>query len=419
MTERLLQFIWQFQYFNKSELTTDDGQSLRIINQGLFNHNQGPDFSSGQVTIGETIWAGTIELHVCTSDWNRHHHQSDSNYKNVILHVVWQHDDHDSHLPVLELKSRVPKLLLHRYRELMNADSFIPCGKNIRTTPDLLWKSWKERLLAERLLQKASVIESWLTENKNHWEETFWWLLARSFGLRVNADAFEEIARSLPLKLLVRLNDLFRLEALLFGQAGLLKGKFSEDYPRRLKKEYQFHQSAYHLQPIHLPLLFLRMRPGNFPTLRLGQLAGVIHNSMHLFSKIKEATDLKNVKKHFAVYGSEYWDRHYRFEKISAFRKKTPSASTIDTIIINAVVPMIFAYGHYHQNEDDKDKGLRWLEETKTEVNTVLDKFRQLGITSNTAYDSQALIELKTKYCDQKRCLDCAVGNFLLKPKSK
>ena len=241
MTERLLQYIWQFQYYNTGELSTVAGEPVQIIFPGQYNMNQGPDFSDAKIKIGATTWAGTVELHINTSDWKKHNHQQDNNYNNVILHVVWEDDTRANELPVLELKSRVPKVLLQRYEELMLSSSFIPCEKMIHMVREITWKSWKERLLAERLLRKAAVVETYLQQNSYHWEATFWWLLARNFGMRVNADAFEAVARSLSINILAKhKNQIHQLEALLLGQAGLLNENFAEDYPVMLQKEYAF-----------------------------------------------------------------------------------------------------------------------------------------------------------------------------------
>lgn len=441
MTERLLQFIWQFQYFNKSELTSDSGETVKIIAPGQYNTHQGPDFSNAKIEIGDTLWAGNVELHVKTSDWKKHKHQEDSNYKNVVLHVVWEDDgkqnsvpfnsDQDrtplisgrnrvpATIPVIELKGRVSLMLLQRYEELMKAASFIACEKSILTVPDLTWKSWKERLLAERLLRKAKVVETYLQQNNYHWEETFWWLLARSFGMKVNADAFESIARSIPLNVLARhKQQVHQLEALLLGQGGLLEEEFREDYPKSLSAEYRFQHSKYKLKPGSGPLLFLRMRPGNFPTIRLAQLAMLVHESAHLFSKIKEADSVKNVKEWFNITASEYWHYHYQFDVPSAFKKKIVGSMMVDTIIINTVAPVLFAYGQYYGEQKYKDRALQWLEETAAEKNYFTNSFQKIGISNKNAYDSQALIELKTQYCERKMCLDCGVGNYLLKTKA-
>lgn len=416
MTERLLQFIWQFQYFNKSELETVAGEPVHVILPGRYNHDQGPDFSDAKINIAGTTWAGRVELHIRTSDWQRHQHGDDANYHNVILHVVWEHDAYANTIPVIELKSRVAKILLQRYEELMYSTSFIACEKSIHTVPAIIWKSWKERLLAERLLRKADAVKACLKQTNYHWEETFWRLLARNFGMKVNADAFEAVARSLPLTILSKQkNQIQQIEALLLGQAGLLERKWQEDYPKLLRREYQYQRRKHRIKPVPVPLHFLRMRPGNFPTVRLAQLAMLVHASAHLFSRIREAQDVKEIMQWFDVTANDYWHYHYRFDESSPFRKKRLGADMTRNIIINTIVPVLFAWGDYHNQQAAKDKALRWLEETAGEKNVITTGFSSIGIESKLAYDSQSLLELKTQYCDVKRCLDCAIGNALLK----
>ena len=418
MTERLLQFIWQFQYFNKGELATLQGESLLVIFPGHYNTNQGPDFLEAKIRIGSTTWAGNIELHFKTSDWEKHNHHRDDNYNNVILHVVWEDDvSNENSIPVLELRERVSKILLQRYDEWMKAISFIPCESGIHLVKDITWKSWKERLLAERLIKKSKIVEKYLRQSNYHWEEVFWWLLARNFGMKVNADAFEAMARSVPINILAKhKQQIHQLESLLIGQAALLNSKkFTEDYPRLLQKEYSFLQNKYNLKPIHVPVHFLRMRPGNFPTIRLAQLAMLVQSSAHLFSKIKEATSVKEIKKWFNVTANDYWHYHYRFDEASSFKKKKLGDAMIDNIIINTVCPVLFAYGNYQDENKYKDKALKWLEQTLAESNSITKGFLKLNIENKNAYDSQALIELKNEYCNKKRCLECGVGNYLLK----
>lgn len=417
MTERLLQFIWQFQYFNKGELATLQGENLQIIFPGQYNRNQGPDFLQAKIRIGNATWAGNVELHFKTSEWEKHNHHRDDNYNNVILHVVWEHDMSDQNLiPVLELKERVSKLLLQKYDDLMKAISFVPCEKSIHLASDITWKSWKERLLAERLIRKSKLVEKYLHQSNYHWEEVFWWLLARNFGITVNADAFEEMARSVPLAILAKhKNQIHQLESILLGQSNLLNKNFSEDYPKMLKKEYLFYKDKYELKPVTSPVFFLRMRPGNFPTIRLAQLAMLILGSAHLFSKVKEANSANEIKKWFDITANDYWHYHYRFDDSSSFRKKKLGASMADNVMINTIVPMLFAYGSYHNQEKYKQKALRWLEETSAENNTISKGFQKLRIENKNAFDSQALLELKNEYCDKKRCLDCSVGNAILK----
>ena len=416
MTERLLQFIWQFQYFDKKVLTTIDSELIQVIFVGQYNINQGPDFSNAKIKIGNTTWAGTVELHIRTSDWKKHQHQNDKNYDNVILHVVWEDDGMKSDIPVLELKGRVSKILLQRYEDLMNANSFIPCEKSIHTVRDITWKSWKDRLLIERLLRKATIVETYLQQNNYHWEETFWWLLAKNFGIKVNAEAFESIAKSISINILAKhKSQIHQLEALLLGQAGLLEKKFTDEYPKLLQREYKFLKEKYKLKPIHQPVHFLRMRPGNFPSIRLAQLAMLITESNHLFSKIKDTSAVKDVIKWFDATANDYWHYHYRFDDESAFMKKNLGAAMIDNIIINTVAPVLFAYGTYHDENQYKEKALKWLGETTAEKNSITKGFQKLGIENQNAFDSQALIELRNEYCTKKRCLDCGVGNKILR----
>jgi hypothetical protein len=420
VTERLLQFLWQFQYFNKSGLATASGEPVQIIFAGQYNTNQGPDFSEAKIKIGSTIWAGNVELHFKTSDWQKHEHHNDQNYRNVILHVVWENDSSGKNgIPILELKEKVSKILLLRYESLMNTAGFIPCANSIQQVPGITWKGWKDRLLAERLTRKSQAVECYLEQSNYHWEETFWWLLARNFGLAVNADAFESIAKSIPLNILSKhKNQIHQLEALLFGQAGLLDENFIEDYPNMLRNEFQFYNRKYQLSPSNARVFFLRMRPVNFPTIRLAQLAVLIQQSAHLFSRIKEAGSVEDVEKWFDVTANDYWHYHYRFDEVSSFRKKKLGAAMIDNIIINTIVPMLFAYGNYHGEEKLKWKAMKWLEDAHAESNTITKGFTHLGVDNKNAFDSQALIELRNEYCSKKRCLDCAIGNAILSNKS-
>jgi len=416
MNERLLQYIWQFQYFNKSELTTTHGEPVQVLYAGTYNTNQGPDFSNAKIKISNTVWAGQVEVHIQASDWNKHNHDASKDYKNVILHVVWDNDIAENNFPVLELKDKISKLLLSRYEEWMNVAAFIPCSNSIRSIKDITWKIWKERLLAERLLRKSELIRLSLQQNNYHWEETFWWFLARNFGMKVNADAFEAIAKSIPVTIIAKhKNQIHQLEAILFGQAGLLEEKFSEEYPKLLQREYVFLKTKYALKPIAISLQFLRMRPANFPSVRLAQLAILLHESVHLFSKIKEAASVKDIRQWFSLPANDYWHYHYRFEEPTDYKPKKVGEAMIDNIIINTIVPFLFAWGSYHTDNTYKEKALQWLEETSAERNTITNGFALLHIENKNAYDSQSLIELKNEYCNRKRCLECSVGNALLK----
>jgi hypothetical protein len=418
MNERLLQYLWQFQYFNKQALQLESGEAFHIIYPGQFNTNQGPDFLYARIKIEGTLWVGHVELHVKTSDWYKHAHQLDHNYDNVVLHVVWENDEAGTinNIPLFVLQSRIPGLLLQQYTNWMNNPSFIACEGKVREVPRIVWAAWKERLLAERLQRKAQVIFTYLQQNNQHWEESFWWLLARNFGVTVNAEPFEAIAQSLPVTLLAKhRNQIHQLEALLLGQAGLLKGPFEDKYPQLLQKEYHHLQKKYNLQPVPQTVHFLRMRPGNFPTVRLAQLAMLIHQSSHLFTFIKDTGQLAAIKKLLTVTANDFWHYHYTFTELSSFQPKTLGHQMVHTLIINTIVPILFAYGLMHNEEQYKNKALHWLEELPAEKNTIIHGFAALGINSKDAYDSQALLELKSRYCDHKKCLDCSAGNALLK----
>ncbi|MDQ6757833.1 MAG: DUF2851 family protein [Bacteroidota bacterium] len=421
MKEKLLQYIWQFQYFNKNELTTTNGELLRIIHQGNFNTSQGPDFTEAKIKIDNTMLVGNIELHVKSSDWNLHNHSSDKNYGNVVLHVVWEHDKEikstaENNLLTLELKSRVSKLLLNKYEELMNASSFIPCEKQIHSVNALTLTSWKQRLLAERLESKSAVIFQFLHQNNFHWEETFWWLIAKNFGIKVNSESFEKLAISIPVSILAKhKNQIHQLEAILFGQAGLLEKDFKEDYPLLLQKEYRFYKKKYKFEEPQVNLFFLRMRPANFPTIRLAQLAMLIHKSSHLFSKIIEADKVSEIKQLLKLTANDYWHNHYMFDETSAFKKKKLGEQMVNNIFINTVVPVLFSYGLHHNDERYKDKAIAWLEEIASEKNVITKGFENLQFTNKNSFDSQSYIQLKNEYCNNKRCLECSIGNSLLK----
>jgi hypothetical protein len=416
MTEQLFQFLWQFQYFNKDSLQTTAGEAVQIIHTGTLNTNQGPDFINAKIKIGNTIWAGTIELHLKTSHWNKHKHDIDHNYKNVILHVVYEHDDENNPIPTLELQTRISHSLMKRYEMLMSSKAFIPCEKMIDTVSAITVSAWKDRLIAERLTRKNEIIFTYLQENNHHWEKSFWWLLAKNVGSKVNGESFENIAKSISLNILAKhKNSIHQMEALLLGQAGLLNEIFTEAYPVMLQKEYHFLKTKYKLQPPKTSVYFLRMRPENFPTIRLAQLAALIHHSVHLFSKIVEEPDVNKIKNWFVVEPNDFWNNHYTFSGASAYKLKRIGASMIENILINTVIPTLFAYGNFHQNQLLKDRALNWLTQIKSEKNNITKGFETIGFENKNAFDSQSLIECKTQYCSLKNCLKCAIGNSLIR----
>ncbi len=420
MNEKLLQFIWKFQYFNQQHLQTDEGEPLVISNPGTFNLNQGPDFLNASIKIGNTTWVGNIELHVKASDWNRHNHTPDPNYKNVILHVVWENDLSIEQSSTLTLKDRIPKVLLERYMELMQGSLKQACKSFLPALSQIGWLSWKERLVAERLERKSKKVLQLLDQSKQHWEEVLWWMLAANFGIKVNSEAFETMARSITVNILAKhKNQINQLEALLLGQANLLNGDFTDDYPKLLQREYRFLRKKYDLQSNTVLPHFLRMRPANFPTVRLAQLAMLVNQSNHLFSKIKELRSVKEVKELLNVTANDYWHYHYSFDELTDYKPKHLGSQMADNIIINTIAPVLFAYGMFTKQEMYKEKSIHWLQQVSAEQNAITRLWATSEVANHSAFDSQSLIELTNNYCNQQRCLDCAVGNKVLQIKDK
>lgn len=425
MTEKLLQFIWQHQYFNTQQLHTQQDDALQIINVGNLNHHQGADFLQATIKINNVTLIGNIELHVKASLWNTHQHQHDKNYNNTILHVVWQNDaqvfsNNKIALPTLELQSLVPKILLERYEQLMQNADKLPCGNYLPALSSLAWLSFKERLVAERLQQKAEKILQLFAQNNNSWEETFWQTLAYNFGLQQNAELFLQMAQSISIQILAKhKNQINQLEALLLGQTNLLQSNNSNTYAIMLLKEYQFLQKKYNLKTIHTAPVFLRMRPANFPTIRLAQLAMLIYQSHHLFSTIKNLDNIKQVIDLFNITCNDYWHYHYTLQDDEhEYLPKHLGNQMTNTIAINAIVPTLFAYGIYMNDEVYKEKAIVWLQQLLPEKNAITNTWKNYEIENQSALDSQALIHLTKSYCYKKMCLHCAVGNKILaKPK--
>jgi hypothetical protein len=419
LTEELLQFIWQHRYYNGADACTVQGDPVTILHPGVWNRDQGPDFLGARIMIGPLLWVGHVELHIRTSHWDAHRHNGDLHYDNVILHAVWQHDKQvsGSQLAILELQPLVAGVLLQRYALLMHSSQMVACQGQLPALSGLAWLAWTERLAIERLTRKAGYVLELLAVSGNHWEEVFWWLLARNFGMKVNADLFEQVAKSLPVTLLARHKaSVPQLEALLLGQANLLNGHFTDAYPVMLQKEYRFLKHKYNLPTLKAQPGFLRMRPAAFPTLRLAQLATLLHQSTHLFSYLREAGKLEDVTRFFDVTANDYWHYHYRPDEPTAFMPKKPGITTIHNIIINTIVPVLFAYGVYKEEENIKERAIDWLSQTPKEENKITKQWAQVNIHAHNATDTQALIELKNNYCTPKRCLECAIGNKILRP---
>jgi len=423
MKEQILNFIWKTKYFTFNKQTTSNGELIEVIDPGEINSDSGPDFFNAKVKIGDTTWAGNVEMHIKSSDWYIHNHHTDSAYDNVILHVVIQNDkpatnSKGQEIPTLEVK--YPDALEWNLLHLTSSGSWIPCDDTFKSFDTFSVRMWLESLLIERLEQKTKQVFELVEKAKGSWEEAFYQSVARSFGLKVNALPFELLAQTTPLKVLSKHKDnLFQVEAILFGQSGLLSSDMRgcDDYSMKLHKEYQYLQHKFNLSPIQGHLWkFLRIRPTAFPTIRIAQFAKLVHQSSSLFSKVIEVDDVKDIIPLFKIDTSEYWEMHYNFCKESKRTKKRIGTDTLSIIAINSIVPFIFAYGISRSDAKLKGKAIKLLESIQPEKNSITTGFEGLGVEAKSAYDSQALIQLKTSYCDPKKCIYCHLGaKYLLK----
>ncbi len=417
MKENFLHFIWKNRLLENKGLQTTEGESLQIIHPGFHNHNAGPDFLNAKIKMGAATWSGHIEIHKQSSEYDQHGHQKDAAYKNVILHVVYNDDKPSSQsLPTLVLNGRIPFHLIRNYDTLLKSEAWIPC-ENIFHHYDMdLLPMQLIRLATERLQRKTGLVLQTLQQNKNNWEQTFYEYLAKAFGMKVNAEAFEMLAQSLPVIILAKHKTSFhQIEAIVFGQAGFLNEIMEDVYMTQLQKEYQFLQHKHQLQPLSISVWkFSRMRPQNFPSIRLSQFATMIYNSSHLFSKLLACDTWQEAAQMFDVSASNYWQTHYKANVISSQQTKKLGPTSIQSLLINAVIPCLFAYGVHRDDDALKQKALDWLEKMKAERNQIISGWQRLHVQANSSLDSMALIELKNEYCAHKNCLNCGIGIQLL-----
>ena len=429
MREEFLYYIWENRLTDK-DLKTSEGETVEVVATGYRNTNSGPDFLEAKIQIGDKLWAGHVEIHVKTSDWNRHGHQLDKAYKNVILHIVYENDTKVNDIPTIELKGHFDESLFAHYQKLISSKNWIPCEKSIGQIPVFTRLTWFDRMAVERLEVKSETVTKILKNNQFDWEDTLYKLIMRYFGLKVNNESFEYLANILPFKTLLKHADnLLQVEAMLMGCAGFLEDDFTEDYPQLLKREFSVMKAKFNL--LAMPAerwKFMRMRPSNFPTIRLAQMAQLIHKHGPLFSKIKAAKDTSEVKALFDVVASEYWETHWRFEtrlpnppdplkrENHGSRKTTKHLgdATADILIINAVAPLLFCYGKLHKDDSYCETALQFLEDTEAEDNAIIRRYAQYGITAENAMQTQALLHLYSYFCKRKRCLECRIGNVLL-----
>ncbi len=421
MKEEFLHYLWKFKKFDILNLKTFTGENIMIVNVGQYLELAGPDFFNAQIIIADQKWAGNVEIHLKSSDWYLHHHERDSAYENVILHVVWEHDadiyrKNNIEIPVLELKKYVDEQTLADYQSLMTPKSWLFCEKHIKYIHKFTLRNWQERLFFERLERKSKPINLLLLETNSDWEAVLFCLLAKNFGLNTNGENFLKIAVSIPFSLIRKeRSEIENLEALLLGKAGLLDLEKEDNYFKDLKFRYFYLLHKYQLEKIMVDSVqFFKHRPDNFPTIRLSQLANLYHVQQNLFSKLVEVNTVENIYKIFDISVSNYWLNHYQFDKESPKKKKQLSKSFVDLIIINTIIPLLFAYAKSQGKETSEDL-IQLLYEVAPEKNAIIEKFSFFGIKAQNAFESQSLLQLKNEYCNKSRCLECGIGMELLK----
>ncbi|MBP5644834.1 MAG: DUF2851 family protein [Bacteroidales bacterium] len=418
MTEAFLQYVWQHQLL-QGELVTTDGLPVVVERPGVLNHDAGPDFFDARVRIGDTLWAGNLEVHVKSSDWNLHRHTNDRAYDNVVLHVVYQCDTpvtlHDCRqLPTLELRRNIADALWDNYDALQHppAEMPIPCMDHLPEVPSFYIDSCLERLTLERLERKCATVRQMLHDARGGWEQTCYWIMAHYFGGKVNALPFELLAKNTDLNLLSRWRDNpQRIEALLMGQAGMLEGYFDDEYPRQLQRDYEALRQGACLEPMKGFLWkFYRLRPNGFPTIRISQFAQMVCQSRNLFSHLLETTDAVELQKFFDVSASSYWNTHYRFDQPSSGTTKRLGESFVNTLIINAWVPLLFEYGNQNGQQQYKDQAVSILQQLPPEKNRIIRQWQAAGVKALNADQSQALLQLYNEHCASHDCLHCQIG---------
>ncbi len=419
MKENFLHFVWQYQYFSKAELKTSQGESIHIIHPGSHNTNAGPDFINSKIKIGDMEWAGNVEIHYNASDWFAHAHEQNTAYDNVALHVVWKNNKEalrkdGTSIPTIELKGRVDEKLILNYSTLVKTKDAIPCAAFFTTVADIKKIDMLEKALMKRLQRKAEEVKELLVKNNNDWEETAYQCLAKSFGFKVNSDAFLSLGKSIPYKTIKKhSNSSMQIEALLFGTAGLLDAEFKDDYPNSLKKEFYFLRQKYSLDNKKLnesEWKFLRVRPANFPTTRIAEFAAVMNNTSHLFSLFTESIENDAIIKALSSEVSLYWKNRYIFDKEVKHKAERIGKSSVYSIIINTIAPLLVCYGEQTGEDHYIEKALRLLEFVPAEENVIISQWKEIGLIVKNASDSQGAIELYNNFCKTRSCLSCTIG---------
>jgi hypothetical protein len=423
MKEDYLHYIWKFQKLNPSLLKTVDNEIISVKKVGLHNQNAGPDFLESKITIGTNEWFGSVEIHVKSSDWNKHRHQYDKAYNSVMLHVVFEDDEpvrneNGELIPTLVLKPLLDNNKFKQYEHFINNGLSIPCQRHLASVDSFIINNWLERLVLERLERKTTLITTTLEEYKGDWSQTFTHYIMRYFGMKVNGDAMAELSRKTPLIYIQKeRHHLPTLEALLFGQAGLINTTaIEDDYYLALRKEYLFLKQKYGLTAMKtVNWKYSKLRPPNFPTIRIAQIAQLFHSTDQLFEHIRELSSIVTYQKLLTVSTSDYWNTHYTFGKECKQTKNSVGKMMISNIIINVISPMSFAYGKSINDERYCNYATELIASLPSESNSIIDNWKTIGIKSKSAMQSQSLIELYSNYCANKKCLSCAIGVQVLK----
>ena len=423
MQESLLHFIWKFQQLNSRTLQSDSGAKITVLHPGYKNQDAGPDFKNARIKIDQIVWNGHVEIHVNAADWHRHKHQHDDAYDNVILHVVWKNDaivrrKDQTVIPALELMNIVDQQLILKHDRFFESGNEILCNRYLNTTKAITIHNMLDKVLAERLERKSKLVFKEIAFTDNDWEEISWRMLCKNFGFKTNAEPCYDLGRSTPFKLLKKESDsLQTIEAILFGQAGFLEEDLTDDYFEQLKKEYVFRKKKYELgrRLDKHQWKFLRLRPGNFPTIRIAQLAAMIGGNPNLFSSLINFNSIAELRATLHASQSSYWQEHYNFGIKAGAKVGRLGQSSIDNILINTVAPILFAYGIHRDNEDFRERAIEVLTSVKAEVNAKTKKWIASGMDINNAFDSQAVLELFNQYCLRKKCLSCNIGAELIR----
>ncbi len=427
MREDLLHYVWKNQKFLKIDLQTSSKEVVEVIDPGQHNKSSGPDFFNARVRIEGQEWAGNLEVHLKSSDWYAHGHEKDSNYDNVILHVVWEDDvaifrKDGTVIPTLSLKNYVSATLLTSYIGLVHNKKrkFINCERDASMVDDMIWHHWQERLFVERLEQKSVLVESLLLKTKNDWEMVLFKIFMKSFGLNKNGEAFLAMAEHLDGKVIRKVSkNVLQMESLFFGLAGFLgEENILDDYYLQLGREFEFLQNKFQLKEyLGEKPIFFGLRPPNFPTIRLSQLASIYGKSPNLFGRLMDTKKSDDFFELFDVGATSYWDTHYTFGKTSKKRKKTLTKDFIHLILINAVIPLRFSYDRY-LGRNQVDQLMDLMNQLQAERNNIIKGFGTIGVSSTSAFESQSKIQLYNGYCTKNRCLECHIGANLLGRKS-